>query len=460
MKNNYKIQTWKFLLGIFLISLPVWSCRKFVTLPLPSGSIPSAAIFKDAVSLNAALIGIYSKISTSSSYSTTVFSIGSLLSDELKTSIASSYYLAGNNTYNSDTDFTLFTYYYGVLYDVNYVLDGIDTQAASSIPKATINQIKGECLFIRAFCYFNLVNFYGTVPLIKTADVSVSTTAGNTPVATTYQSIIADLQAAGNLLTDTYPVANRTQVNKQTVNTLLAKTYLYTNDYANAISAATMVINSNTLYQLNPDLNSAFLSTSTETIWQYWNSTGTVLANSYVPATLSSVTFSFAARPELVNSFEVGDGRKAAWIGAGTIAGNYYANKWKAKTTTPGKLEYLIQFRLAELYLIRAEAYAQTNKIAEGVADLFTIRKRAGLSVAPAITTQAALLDLVVSERRKELCFEGANRWFDLNRTNRSVAVLTPIKPYFDSHLMLLPFPKNLVTNPNPNLKQNPGYDQ
>lgn len=462
MKNYQKNNIYICLLVTLLTSTSMWSCKKFVTLPLPNTQIPADAIFNDPTTLTAALNGVYSSFTSPSA----AFTSPSELSDELTSTISPNDIAATTSTYTASNDYGFFSGYYSPIYKANSILAGIDQ--ATAVPLATRNQIKGECLFLRAFCYFQLVNYYGNVPLYTGTDVTKNALLPSSPVTEVYQQIIADLSAAVPLLDDNYviptyatppsPIPVRTRVNKQTANALLARTYLYTKDYADAITAATTVINS-PLYNLTTDVNSIFISTSNETIWQFWNQNGFALAASgYVPSTTSN-PFTYTVRPGLVSSFEPGDTRKAAFVQAGTGAQStsYYAYKWRAKSAVAGKLEYLIEFRLAEMYLIRAEAYAQSNKIPEGVADVFTIRKRAGLLTPPATTTQSGLLVLVASERQKELCFENGHRWFDLNRTSQALTVLTPLKPGFDSHYLLLPIPRATV-NINPNLVQNPGY--
>ncbi len=108
-------------------------------------------------------------------------------------------------------------------------------------------------------------------------------------------------------------------------------------------------------------------------------------------------------------------------------------------------------FRIAELYLIRAEARAQLNKVTDALGDLNAVRDRAGLTASPA-ATQAALLLAIEDERRVEFALE-PHRWFDLVRTGRAAAVLNMTDP----NRFLLPIPVNqLLTDKT--LEQNPGY--
>ena len=115
--------------------------------------------------------------------------------------------------------------------------------------------------------------------------------------------------------------------------------------------------------------------------------------------------------------------------------------------------------RFAELYLIRAEARAQQNKLTganSAASDINVIRTRAGLSNTTA-TTQAALLLAVEKERQVELFTEWGHRWFDLRRTGRIDAVLSAVKPTWKPTAALFPIPY-LEIQRNPLLTQNNGY--
>ena len=456
MKKYYKNKTYIVLLGMMLMVMQIWSCKKFVTLPLPNSQVPAEVVFSDTTSLNAGLNGVYDGLASSTDAAINAFIQPSLFADELVSTLTSNT-AAQKNTYTPNDDYRFFTAYYIVIYRANAILAGIDN--ATNIPPAIRSRTKGECLFLRAFAYFQLTNFYGGVPLYTGTDIQANAYLASSAATAVYQQIIADLNTAIPLLSDNYAAGVRTRANKETANALLARAYLYTKDYANAITAASAVINSG-LYKLNANINNVFLSTSTETIFQLWNQNGVAFASTYV-TTHPSTAFNYTVQPGLANSFEAGDARKSAWIkaGSGAQAANYYPYKWKAKApVAAGSAEYPIQFRLAEMYLIRAEARAQTSDVTNGLADIYVIRNRAGLT-APltTVTTTAQLLSTVASERRKELCFEGGQRWFDLNRTGQTVSVLAPLKPGFDAHVTVLPIPLTQI-NFNPNLQQNPGY--
>jgi hypothetical protein len=133
---------------------------------------------------------------------------------------------------------------------------------------------------------------------------------------------------------------------------------------------------------------------------------------------------------------------------AQTLTGLWYGNLfYRSPATDPS---YII--RIAEVYLIRAEARAQQNELTGALSDLNVIRNRAGLANSTAAAQQDILL-AIENENRVEFALE-PHRWFDLVRTGRAQAVLG----ITDATKLLFPIPVNEVTLSNGVLTQNPGY--
>jgi hypothetical protein len=221
-----------------------------------------------------------------------------------------------------------------------------------------------------------------------------------------------------------------------------------------AETEATNVIGSG-IYNLEPVLNNVFIKTSNETIWQIASTTGvTSMGANFVPA---STTPGFVLYDTLAKTFEAGDKRFVNWAKAIVYGGQtyYYPFKYKLRTGTTGN-EYPVILRLAEMYLIRAEARAQQTNIAGAQADLNLVRTRAGLPNTTA-AAQPQLLTALEHERWVELFTENGDRWFNLKRTNRADAVLSLIKPLWKPFQKLYPIP-DADRAANPNLIDNPGY--
>jgi hypothetical protein len=123
--------------------------------------------------------------------------------------------------------------------------------------------------------------------------------------------------------------------------------------------------------------------------------------------------------------------------------------------------EYYMVLRLAEQYLIRAEARAHLRNLPGAIADLDSIRNRAGLPLIsitnPAITREELLI-AIQQERQTELFAEWGHRWFDLKRTKQADAVLKDRKSSWNSTDTLYPVPASERIL-NPNLTQNDGYN-
>ena len=139
----------------------------------------------------------------------------------------------------------------------------------------------------------------------------------------------------------------------------------------------------------------------------------------------------------------------------------YYPYKYKKgddySSNPPPPTEYYIVFRLAEQYLIRAEARAQQGNIGGGQADINLIRNRSGLANTIA-SDKGNLLSAVEHERQIELFAEWGHRWLDLKRTNRADQVLGAIKgASWQSTDKVYPIPQSQIQL-NPFLTQNPGY--
>jgi hypothetical protein len=171
----------------------------------------------------------------------------------------------------------------------------------------------------------------------------------------------------------------------------------------------------------------------------------------------------FTVRKELIEAFEEADSRKNHWLAFNTNSGvrNYYPFKYKIRNEAAPYREYNMIIRLAELYLVRAEAYANTGNIADALADLNRIRERAGATLLVEANSNSNVLStlrIVEEERRKELFAEMGHRWLDLKRTDRANDVLAEVKENWQPWAVVLPIPQAEL-DLNRNLFQNEGYN-
>jgi hypothetical protein len=212
------------------------------------------------------------------------------------------------------------------------------------------------------------------------------------------------------------------------------------------------------------------LKNSTEAIWQVQpvaSGRNTEDGFSFIlPGTgpNSSINPVYLSNQQL-SSFEPGDQRKINWVGSvtptppGTIT-YYFPYKYKSSVASGSATEYLMVFRLAEQYLIRAEARAQQNNFGGAQQDLNIIRARAGLLNTTA-NDKSSLLAAILHERQVELFTELGHRWLDLKRTNNVDAVMGAVTPLkggtWQTKDQLYPVPVADILK-NPNITQNSGY--
>ncbi len=163
--------------------------------------------------------------------------------------------------------------------------------------------------------------------------------------------------------------------------------------------------------------------------------------------------------PNLMNTFETGDLRKTLWVKKISTSTDswYHANKYSKTTNTGTSVEYTILFRMAEMYLIRAESRAKLNELDGAKDDINKIRRRVGLPDTPAVT-QEEILSAVAKERRLEFFTEQGHRFFDLKRTGKADEVLSLTKPNWQPSHIVLPLPENELLLNDKLLPQNTGY--
>ncbi|HET6993699.1 MAG TPA: RagB/SusD family nutrient uptake outer membrane protein, partial [Chitinophagaceae bacterium] len=309
---------------------------------------------------------------------------------------------------------------YNQLYSVNSAIEGLTTSKKLNYG----HQWLGEAYFLRGLLYFYLTNLYGNVPLVLSTDYQRNNQLARSPQDEVYKQIISDLQQARSLLTTEYKddnglvVTNRGRPNRSSAIALLARANLYNKDWSNAVAMADSVI-MNADYQL-VDPSETFLVNSKENIWgivPFQTSSYLVMDASYyfipngeTPQTAHKLV---ALDESLVNAFEANDLRFVNWVGvdsvpavAGVPASVYFfAYKYRATGSYTEPRETVVMLRLAEQYLIRAEARVHSGDLQGTVADLNIIRARAGLQPTTA-TTQGDLLAAVEKERRVEFFTE------------------------------------------------------
>lgn len=440
------------------------SCKKYLEVGQPRTQLSSASVFSSDATATAAQLAIYSQIETQGLFFQLPAYTG-LAGDEFRNHSTFSDYvdLATNNlTAGNQLINTIWTNLYRYIYQCNAVLEGIGRSTA--LTPAIKEQLEGEARFIRAFCYYYLVNLYGPVPLVTSTDYTINSILARSPGSEIYVFMTNDLVTAKALLPTGYKSgtntssSERVRPNKWSAAALLARVYLHLGRWPEAEVESASVIGS-PVYSLSTDLNNSFLKGSPEAIFQLMAVVPRF--NSFPGANfiLSAAPSIISIAPGFLSSFRPGDRRQLAWTKSiSTTAGIfYYPYKYKVGQNASSITEYTIVLRLAEQFLIRAEARAMQHKLTESEADLNIIRLRAGLSALNGLS-QTALLDSIQTERKFELMFETGDRWINLKRTQTINEIMAPIKgSNWNETDQLFPIPQTERLR-NPNLSQNPGY--
>ncbi|MCD9014444.1 RagB/SusD family nutrient uptake outer membrane protein [Parachryseolinea silvisoli] len=452
----------------------IMGCDELLDIDEPNSKVSIETVFRDDGTATSAVTGLYTEMLYALNFASgnynSVTALAGLSSDELinywPTNTTEQQFYDNNIVPQNDDILSVWTSAYKVIYQANSVFEGLTN--SSGLTAAVREQLQGEALFVRAFTHFYLINLFGAVPLITSTDYRKNTSAPRSSVDQVYDQVIVDLLAAQTLMSGTYTTSGRVRPNSFTAMALLARVYLYRKDWANADVLASNVINEGT-YQIESDLNNVFTSSSTEAIWQLQPLAGDINTWEGNIFILDSEPAFYYLNKDLVDFFEVGDKRLESWTGSFENGSDtfYYPFKYKVKyggtaSTPPMSVtEYSMVFRLAEQYLIRAEARAHLENYAGAISDLDAIRGRADLPLIAdtnPTTGKSDLLLLIENERRSELFTEWGHRWFDLKRTDRSTEVLSASKADWQPTDVLYPLP-DLEFTRNPNLKdQNEGY--
>ena len=399
------------------------SCKKYLTVQ-PQQYISDQSTIYDAASSQTALRGAYRALANNNYYGESFVELGFFAGgDWVNQTTGGGANIDIHNFRPDDSYFeNTWTAIYATINDVNNILAKVPAVQDPTLTAQLKSQILGEAFFIRGLAYFDLARSWGGVPLVLTPTTS-STGANANPsrstLSQTWAQVSNDLDSAYNLLPNT---VNRIDASQNTVVALRARLNLYEQQWAQAESDASQLINNTAAYKLAGPFNAWFKQQNQEIIFELQFSTinpSTIYQQMQIPA--NSGSYRYAPGQNLVNLLSdstIGGGR-AALIASQTQAGSkiYYGNLYTVNTDPA----YVL--RISEQYLIRAEARAQQGvNLTGALADLNAVRARAGVPP-DTDSTPAGLLLAIENERRVEFALEPF-RWFDLARTGRALTVL------------------------------------
>ena len=474
----------KLLINISLISLLAAGCTKTIDKETPQNSIAAGDLANDVSSIRAALNGSYSAMLSANYMGLRYWLFADLYADNLSHvgTFPSFAQFATKNLLSDNVEVSnMWQQIYIAINRANTTISAATSNNSSTFTDKA--SVIAQARALRAYHYFNLVRFWGGnengynkgndangktwgVPLrlnptLSETDADPIARSGEAAV---WNQILADLDPTAVIAN--LPTSNNRIITQRAAQALRARVQLYREQWAEAETLATSAINANpSLVNINfaagglyTNLYGAVAPTS-EVIWSlpFDPTNQNSIAFFYLPSTLGGRN-EISATTTLRDAHEANDGRRIInYTSTSYPAGFPTSPAVNAKTLKYTRVstgdDFYHHIRLAEVYLIRAEARARIGTDLAGAAsDLNVVRNRAGLPNTTA-ATQNELLDAILAERRIELAHEG-HRFFDLRRYNR----LDLLNMTTNSYRVRLPIPQTELFRSGTILEKNPGY--
>ena len=421
----------------------------------PTQELDEKDALKTSKDVEVALVGAYADLGSNDLYSGRIFVCQDLLASTTEISWSGTYEQMTqmrNKAILVDNSFVSGAWLdgYRTINDVNKVLDALTVVSDDKKDK-----VEGEAKFIRGSVYFDLVRAFAKawndgdpasnagVPLVltPTVDINAGSQVARSSVSEVYAQAISDLTEAETKLPDD----NGFFADKAAAAGMLARIYLQKLDYANAANAANRAIDYalNIGKDLTPSYADAFPTTDGNTSEDIFATQVTASSgyNAFQDFYSANGRGDITINDNHLALYEPGDDRLNIFYNSG---GSVYC----------GKFDYLYGnvhlLRMAELYLIRAEANFRlgTATGAEPLDDINKIRQRVNLDP---YSIEDLTLDKILLERKLELAFEGGGL-NDAKRLQTDIALTT-----WNAPELVFPIPLREI-RVNPNLTQNDGY--
>lgn len=384
--------------------------------------------------------------------------------------------------------------YYQAIYRANVAIENIPN--VPEMNETLRTRLIGECKFLRAYYYFNMVRWFGDLPLITRAlNPSEYYTQTRAPQQEVYNLIIQDLKDAIQALPEKsqYSPNDLGRATKGAAKGMLAKVYLTIQDFPNAELYALEVINSGQ-YALYPNYAKIFQREGEHSSESVFEVSCVALETGNGASQYNQIQgvrgtpnlgwgFNLPS-DNLMAAYETGDPRRAATVlevgevlpdGSAIVQDNpeMLNERYNQKAWTPAHVGFqengpgnIRLLRYADVLLIAAEALNENGKPQEALIYLNQIRARAkGASANPnllppvTVTDKDQLRQRIWRERRVELAME-QHRWFDLVRQGRAADALQAAGKtnFVRGKHELFPVPQTEIDLSGGLLTQNPGY--
>ncbi|WP_299556366.1 RagB/SusD family nutrient uptake outer membrane protein [Seonamhaeicola sp.] len=379
---------------------------------------------------------------------------------------------------------------YRAIRNCNVVLDNIESANIEAGPKALL---AAEARYLRAASYYWLYNYFGTVPLRTTGDLSVQ--EANLPRASEEEMLTFIETELNAVVSDLPNPGQESQYGRATKGHalgILTKFLLNTKQWAKVVTATQQLMALN-YYELFPDFRAQFFIENegnkesviglprinvggNNSVYQNgafppgFRRADNIPEFEWVPGMANWAT-QYRLQDAFVDSYDPNDARlqaiiqnyynaSGAFVDLRSQANNSRCLKFfdNAQVANNAGVD-MSPIRYADILLSRAEALNELNGPTQEALDLINmVRNRANLGdlTTAEATSKEVLRDLILRERGWEFVAEG-KRWEDLKRHGTLISNAVARGRNAQSHHVLWPIPEGEV-NANPNLEQNPGY--
>lgn len=472
------------IISLSILAVGFSACNKSFLEKYPVGQISKDQLLQDVEGLVTALNGSYNLVAK---YHMSEFGmLGDLRGDDVILMPGNDTQMLQEYNYQPESDDALTsTYYiwqklYEALNNTNNVINSV-SKVLDLYPeeKKSVDSIQGQALVLRSLIHFNLAQafaqpynfsadgFHLGMPILKETP-HPSSLVSRDNMHNLYAFIISDLEHAIELMANNNNT-NQVTASAQGAQAFLSRIYLYMEKWEESIHYADLVVQSGrfalesqALYEnMYMDPGQVTGRRSVEVIWQLNLNPSIGLLNSYFS---NPDSYKVTPSAKWLDLFEEGDVRQTL-LKEGSIEGQPYTTKYALMSGIPPvnwPANFKV-FRLAEVYLNRAEALWHLGDYANAVKDLTKIKARAfGVPESEmeiTYTTADDLLEQIKVERRKELAFEG-HRIYDILRykedlirgsdCNSALCTLT-----YPNNRFILPIPQ-LEIDANPLMQPNP----
>lgn len=429
------------IIAISIGALLLGGCKKFLQQE-PYNRLSVADIFKDLEGARTTLVGCYDNLKDVNYYMRIYSVYPDLLAGNIKYSRTANQLLQGSyNFLNTPVENELEGFYrlaYNTIYRANNIFENINNVAdATPLQK---NRLLAEAYMFRAIAHFDLLRVFtqgygfsaaADHPGIVLRPVNTDPLSPAPPASTVKQGfdfVVKDLDSAISLYNNSVEVYtsgnSRSWFSLDAAKGFKARVALYRGDWPTVVNLTTQLIASGRYPLLT---NSGYINAwkgktiLTESIFElaYGNRTGGSLGDYYNPNV--TLTAHLASSEDLLTLYAPADVRSRTNMYVTAVRSGvtyFFTKKYQGTADSANNLRLL---RLSEMYLARAEAYAESGNLAGALTDLNLLRKRANPAATNFATADAAvLLNEIATEKRRELCFEG-HTFFDLSRRRQNL---------------------------------------